>query len=131
MCDVCGGITNDEYLQRLVDSIRMHAWTVQFIEGDDQRNPAFAYTLGLSLRGHPEFITFNCRPESVQGDLGPLVRAVLDGERFDEGDDLSRFPDSTTHLYTANGMFRRAGDPPIQALQFVWPSNMAWMGGNR
>jgi hypothetical protein len=143
MCDVCGGITNDEYLQRLVDNIRTHGWTLQFIEGDDQRNPPFAYTLGLSLRNHPEFITFNCRPESVQRDLEPVIQAVLDGDRFDEGDDLSRyysaerkpellrFPDSTTHLYTANGMFRRAGDPPIEALQFVWPSQVPWMGSNR
>jgi Domain of unknown function (DUF4262) len=143
MCDVCGGITNDEYLQRLVDNIRTYGWTLQFIEGDDQRSPAFAYTLGLSLRGHPEFITFNCRPESVQGDLEPLIQAVLEGERFDEGADLSRyypaarkpellrFPDSTTHLYTANGMFRRAGDPPIEALQFVWPSQVPWMSSTR
>ena len=35
MCDVCGGITNDEYLQRLVDNIRTHGWTLQFIEGDE------------------------------------------------------------------------------------------------
>ncbi|GAA1610561.1 hypothetical protein GCM10009789_76150 [Kribbella sancticallisti] len=146
MCDVCGGITNDEYLERLVTNIRAYGWTAQYIEGDDDRNPAFAYTLGLSLQRHPELILFNCRPEQVQRILGPVAQAVLDGRRFDEGADLSdvfpeyssaetprllRMPDSSTHLYTANSMFRRPGDPPIPALQLLWPSRLTWLEDRR
>ncbi|WP_020387261.1 DUF4262 domain-containing protein [Kribbella catacumbae] len=140
MCDLCGGITSPEYEQRLLANIQRYGWTVQFVEGDHGgRNPAYAYTLGLSLHGHPEFITFNCRPELVARDLEPLAQAVLAGRQFDEGDDLGdlfrprllRLPDSTTHLYTANTMFRRPGDPPIRALQFVWPSMTPWLESGR
>jgi hypothetical protein len=139
MCDICGGITNPEYEQRLLSNIRKHGWTVQFIEGADARNPAFAYTLGLSLHGHPEFITFNCHPGFVAREFQPLAEAVLSGQRFDEGDDLSellqprllRVPDSTTHLYTANTMFRRPEEPPIEALQLVWPTRTPWLESGR
>ncbi|WP_328322729.1 DUF4262 domain-containing protein [Kribbella sp. NBC_00382] len=139
MCDICGGITNPEYEQRLLSNIRQHGWTVQFIEGADSRNPAYAYTLGLSLHGHPEFITFNCHPGSVAHEFQPLAEAVLSGRRFDEGADLSEFleprllrvPDSTTHLYTANTMFRRPEEPPIEALQLVWPTRTPWLESGR
>jgi hypothetical protein len=139
MCDICGGITNPEYEQRLLSNIRQNGWTVQFIEGADHRNPAYAYTLGLSLRGHPEFITFNCHPGFVAREFQPLAEAVLSGQRFDEGDDLSellqprllRVPDSTTHLYTANTMFRRPEEPPIEALQLVWPTRTPWLESGR
>ncbi|MFI5708105.1 DUF4262 domain-containing protein [Kribbella sp. NPDC051620] len=139
MCDICGGITNPEYEQRLRSNIRKHGWTVQFIEGVDDRNPAFAYTLGMSLHGHPEFVTFNCHPDYVGREFEPLAEAVLSGRRFDEGDGLSdllqprllRVPDSTTHLYTANTMFRQPGEPPIEALQLVWPTRTPWLESGR
>jgi hypothetical protein len=134
MCDICGGMTDDEYAMRIVDNIRTHGWTVQYVLGEDQRNPPFGYTLGLSLRGHPEFIIFNCPQDGTYKTLEPLAHAVLGGRRFDEGDDISdfyagpekahllRFPDSSTHLYTANRMLRQPGEPLVAALQVVWPS---------
>lgn len=139
MCDICGGITNPEYEQRLLTNIARYGWTVQFIEGDNERNPPYAYTLGLSLHGHPEFITFNCHQDLVARELQPLAEAVLGGRQFDEGDDLHdlllprllRLPDSTTHLYTANTMFRRPGEPPIESLQLVWPTRTPWMESGR
>ena len=142
MCDVCGGMTAEEYEDRLVTNIRTYGWTAQYVEGEDDRNPAFAYTLGLTLHRHPEFIMFNCRLDQVGRIFMPVVQAVLDGRRFDEGTDLSayyphypsaetpqllRLPDSSTHLYTANTMFRRPGDPPIPALQLLWPRRLSWL----
>jgi hypothetical protein len=139
MCDLCDGITVEEYEQRLLTNIRTYGWTAQYVEGEGDRNPAFAYTVGLSLERHPELIMFNCRPEQVQPIFGPVAQAVCDGRRFDEGSDLSalfphypsaeapqllRMPDSSTHLYAANTMFRRPGDPPIPALQVVWPRRL-------
>jgi hypothetical protein len=136
MCDRCGGMTDDQYSQRLEQNILTYGWTVQFVEGDGVRNPAFGYTLGLSLRGHPEIIVFDPDPSWVYLGVKPLAWAVMDGAEFDEGDDLSayfpppdsaellRFPDSATHLFTANGMFRQPGQEPIPALQLIWPSRI-------
>ncbi|MGW1341533.1 DUF4262 domain-containing protein [Kribbella sp. NPDC002412] len=134
MCDSCGGQTDEEISRRLVRNIRTYGWTMQFIEGDGVRNPAFGYTLGLSLYDHPEIIVFDPDPAFIHLGLKPLVWAVQTGEEFDEGDDLSayfpppeqaallRFPDSATHLFTANTMFRRPGEGPIPALQLIWPT---------
>jgi hypothetical protein len=140
MCEICGGVDNPEYQQRLLANIQRFGWTIQFIEGDQSgRNPPYAYTLGLSLHGHPEFVTFNCHPDLVACELRPLVEAVFSGRRFDEGDDLAdlfvprllRMPDSTTHLYTANTMFRQPADPPLRALQLVWPTRTPWLESGR
>jgi hypothetical protein len=133
MCDVCGGMTDEQYARRLERNILTYGWTMQFVAGDGVRNPAFGYTLGLSLYGHPEIIAFDPDPDWVYLGLKPLAWAVQSGEVFDEGDDLSeyfppperagllRFPDSATHLFTANSMFRQPGEGPLPALQLIWP----------
>ncbi|TDD17734.1 DUF4262 domain-containing protein [Kribbella turkmenica] len=134
MCDMCGGLTGDQYSDRLERNILTYGWTMQFVQGDGERNPAFGYTLGLSLRNHPEIIAFDPDPAWVYLGLKPLAWAVQSGEVFDEGDDLTaffppperaellRFPDSAVHLFTANAMFRRPDDPPLPALQLIWPT---------
>lgn len=134
MCDMYDGLTDDQYSERLERNILTYGWTMQFIQGDGERNPAFGYTLGLSLHSHPEIIVFDPDPAWVYLVLKPLVWAVQSGEVFDEGDDLTayfpppehaellRFPDSATHLFTANSMFRQPNDPPLPALQLIWPT---------
>jgi len=134
VCFKCDGMTDDEYARQIEQNLATHGWTVQHIAADGDRNPSFAYTLGLSLRRHPELIIFGCAPYPAYRALEPLALAVLAGRRFDEGDDVSdlyagrpqllRLPDSTTHLYTANDMFRQPGDPPIPALQLLWPTQV-------
>jgi hypothetical protein len=134
MCFKCDGMTDDEYARRIEQNIGTHGWTVQHVEADGDRNPSFAYTLGLSLRLHPEFIIFGCRPYPSYRALEPLAAAVLAGLRFDEGNDLSdlyagrpellRLPDSTTHLFMANELFRQPGQPPVPALQLLWPARL-------
>src|SRR5215216_4675289 len=79
MCDRCGGMTDDQYSQRLEQNILTYGWTVQFVEGDGVRNPAFGYTLGLSLREHPEIIVFDPDPSWVYLGVKPLAWAVMDG----------------------------------------------------
>ena len=134
MCDQCGGVTDEEYSRQLERNIQTFGWTMQFIEGDGDRNPAFGYTLGLSLYQHPEIIVFEPEPCYAYLGLKPLAWAVMEGAAFDEGDDLSglfppphtaellRFPDSASHLFTANTMFRQPGHPPLPALQLIWPT---------
>jgi hypothetical protein len=139
MCDRCGGVTHEQYSRQIEQNIQTYGWAMQYIEGDGVRNPAFGYSLGLSLYGHPEIIVFDPDPCWAYRGLKPLAWAVMDGAVFDEGDDLSeffpppepaellRFPDSATHLYTANQMFRRPGWPPIPALQLIWATRITLM----
>jgi len=136
MCDRCSGVTDEQYSRQLEKNIQTYGWTMQYVEGDGVRNPAFGYTLGLSLYRHPEIIVFDPDPSWAYLGVKPLAWAVLDGAVFDEGDDLTeffpppetpallRFPDSATHLFTANHMFRGQGEPPIPALQLLWPSRV-------
>jgi hypothetical protein len=143
MCEFCDGPTDTAYWDRVQDLIQANGWTVQYVMGEDDRNPAFAYTIGLSRCTHPEIIVFICHPECAMRALEPLARAVLDGRRFDEGDDLSglypysekaellRFPDSSSHLFMANSMYRAPGEPPIPALQLYWPTREPLLAGGR
>ena len=139
MCDLCGGLTDEGYVRQLEQKIQTYGWAMVYVSGDGARNPAFGYTLGLSLYEHPEIIVFDDSPAYAHLSLKPLAWAVMDGAEFDEGDDLScffpppdtaellRFPDSATHLFTANTMFRQPGRPPLPALQLVRPSRTALM----
>jgi hypothetical protein len=142
MCDVCGGLSDDEYSEQLATSIGTFGWCLQYVLGEDRRNPGYAYTVGLSLHRHPELIIFDHLAERAYLALEPLAWAVLEGRRFDEGDDLSeyypppgraellRFPDSSTHLLLANVMFRDPGEPPIAALQLLWPGKQPFFGSS-
>ncbi|MEV5962394.1 DUF4262 domain-containing protein [Kribbella sp. NPDC051952] len=132
-------MTHEQFSRQIEQNIQTYGWAMQYIEGDGVRNPAFGYSLGLSLYGHPELIVFDPDPCWAYRGLKPLAWAVMDGAVFDEGDDLSeffpppepaellRFPDSATHLYTANQMFRRPGWPPIPALQLIWATRITLM----
>jgi hypothetical protein len=143
MCDRCGGLTDEQYSRQIEQNIRTYGWTLQYVNSDGERNPAFGYTLGLSLYRHAELIVFDPEPSWVYLGVKPLAWAVMDGAVFDEGDDLSaffpppdtaellRFPDSATHLYTANQMFRQRGEGPIPALQLVWPTRTALIQSHR
>lgn len=136
MCDMCQGMTAREAMGQLRDAILRDGWAIEYVETDGSRaNPTFAYTVGLSRWDHPEFICFQMCPEHTARYLNGLGAAVRAGRRFDEGDDLSevfpeyddpgallRFPDSSTHLYLANELYRAAGGRPIPALQLYLPS---------
>jgi hypothetical protein len=130
-------MSDEQYALQIERNIQTYGWTMLHIDGDGGRNPAFGYTLGLSLYDHPEFIVFEAEPSYAYLGLKPLAWAVMEGAVFDEGDDLSlffpppntaellRFPDSAHHLFTANAMFRQPGDPPLPALQLIFPTRTA------
>ncbi|WP_328994891.1 DUF4262 domain-containing protein [Kribbella sp. NBC_01245] len=140
MCGMCGGEKIAESWRRICDGILSVGWALVTIPDDGPRNPSFAYTMGLSELGHPEFIVFGRSDLEAHAAVAPLAHAVLRGEFFDEGDDLTRlypaaasppqllrFPDSTTHLLWANDMYRGADDAPIRALHVVWASDLGEM----
>jgi len=141
MCKMCEGGTMADQWAWIRDRILTTGWCLQAIEGGDERNPDFAYTIGLSRYDHPELIVFGMHPSCAQAAIEPVARAVTIGHSFEEDDDISflypagwpppallRFPDSSTHLLWANDMYRGAGKPPIAALQLFWPSEIRLLG---
>lgn len=109
-------------------------WAVTYVEGAGARIPAYGYTVGLSRWDHPELIMFGEHPECCVAVLNRVAGRVRSGWDLDEGDDLSfllpeydhplavlRFPDSTTHLYLANVLYRPRSRHPVQALQLLFP----------
>ena len=79
MCDRCGGVSDEQISRQIEENIQTFGWTMQFVEGDGARNPAFRYTLGLSLYRHPEIIVFEPEPCHAYLGLKPLAWAVMDG----------------------------------------------------
>ncbi|ONI69622.1 hypothetical protein BWI15_23985 [Kribbella sp. ALI-6-A] len=128
MIDVRREPPSGEYADRVLRLIGSHGWTVEHIGSPDGRRPAITSTVGLCLRGHPEFVVFGC--DVLEGFmlLEPLALAVENGKRFEscaELTDLSAgserfglisYPNSTRHLPTVNELFRREGTAPIPAL---------------
>ena len=55
MCDMCNGMTRKQVEAKADRQIRDHGRVVIFVEPDRMSQP-FAYTVGLSRIGHPEFI---------------------------------------------------------------------------
>ena len=43
---------------------------------------------------------------------------------------MLEFPDSSTHLLDANHFYRKAGGPPVPALQVLWPRCVALLRGH-
>lgn len=132
MCMVCDGMSRTEIYAWLRHRILEEGWAWMHVEGDGPRNPAFAYTVGLWRYEHPELVVFGEHCECNGRLLNTVAAAVAAGRRLAEGhcvDDLFgpdagslllEFPDSSTHLKLANGMYRAAGAPPLQALQIVF-----------
>lgn len=130
MIEICRGVPGAEYYAQVLDVVAHHGWVMEHGRASGGRNLAVASTLGLSLRGHPEFLVFGCDADEAFRLLEPLAEAVESGSHFDESDDLDdlypgalygllRFHDSTSHLPTVNALFRRTGTAPIPALQLL------------
>ncbi len=98
MCRMCDGMTAREYWGYVRSQVLEHGWFLQAIEGTDDRNPPFAYTVGLSRFDHPEIITFGMHPDCAYGTIAPLAQWVLAGARFDEGHDLTDVYNTCPHL---------------------------------
>ncbi len=145
MCLECQGWTKREVYALMRSRILEHGFTITMVEPDGPANPPFAYTVGLSRVDHPEIICFNMCPACAERALTPLARAVLDLDvRLSEGAEvdhyfgpeatgaqLLEFPDSSTHLFDANNFYRRAGGPPVPALQLLWPDYVPLLHGLR
>jgi hypothetical protein len=54
-CAMCDGASYAEVLQHYTAKIKEHGYTVVYVSGDEESLP-FAYTIGLTEKGLPEFI---------------------------------------------------------------------------
>ncbi len=125
----------DNYFERLATIVDEHGVVVQSVgSGDD--GPAFAYTIGLFMVDHPEFIVYGL-PSSLAGEiLNDLSYAVLrSGMRFAPADKVHRvfegsfawlvgLQEPCSHVPVACAFRDRRGfaltTPEVAALQVVW-----------
>ena len=55
MCDMCNGMTRKQVEAQTAQRIRDYGREIIYVEGDECHEP-YAYTVGLSKIGHPEFL---------------------------------------------------------------------------
>lgn len=130
MCWMCDhpGSTVADYLAEIRRKIRERGWTVQYVE--DDRAP-YAYTIGLTRHGLPEFLMTGISPRRALGLLGGIVesapaidvpkpgaRLTLSGPTLVEVVEVEH-PDA--HMNSAIAIY--GGD--VRALQLVWAD---WRG---
>jgi hypothetical protein len=72
MCDHPGS-TVDDYVAEIGGKIRERGWTVQYVE--DDRVP-YAYTIGLTRLGFPEFLMTGISPQRALHLLGGIAESA-------------------------------------------------------
>lgn len=119
----------DNYIDSIVKpTIAEHGVMLQGVfphDGDDS-TPSFCYTVGLSVRQHPELIAFSLPQQVVATVLNAAAFAVLDdGKTWTPGltEGLLTVPchlvtvdDTTEHFSIARRLY-----PVVRGLQLVWP----------
>jgi len=135
-CDHPGG-TRLDYLDHLQGIIAQHGWAVQGIE-HDRLHPAWAYTVGLTLRGRPELVVTGlslARSAELLNEIAAhMLRAIIPapGNRLKPAGgpliEIIKVEEPTAHLEVAVELF----GPRLRALQLVhaddrglWP----WVRG--
>jgi len=110
MCDICDGMSIEEADARTDQCIRDYGRQVLFVEPGRYDQP-FAYTIGLSLVGHPEFLVRGLgNQESVQM-LNGLSGAVLEHNEVFAHGHTCRW-DEDTILYFAKISSRIGHEAP-------------------
>ena len=130
MCWMCDhpGSTVDDYLDEIRRKIRRAGWAVQYVE--DDRVP-YAYTIGLTPHGLPEFLMTGISPQLALRVLGgitdsaPDVDVPIPGERrvFSGGTlvEVVEVEHPDAHMNAAIAIY----GPVVRALQLVWAD---WRG---
>jgi hypothetical protein len=113
------------------DTVRRCGWAIEYVHGEGERDPPFAYTVGLFGLGYPELVVFGMDPGDSAGVLNDVGGRVRDGERVIPGELLSftNWPhrlhvlplvNPAEVLFAANRFYRRPDHDPVPALQLVW-----------
>jgi hypothetical protein len=141
MIDMCRALPDGENAQQVLDLIRSRGWAIEHLDQPDDRTPTLTSTVGLCLRGHPEFMVIGGDPLEGFALLEPLALAVDNGRRFFGADNLTglyagperieliNLMQSDRFLPTVNKLFRRAGTAPIPALLLIRPDYVNPLAG--
>ncbi|SCC44700.1 protein of unknown function [Arthrobacter sp. NIO-1057] len=97
MCDICDGMSMEEADARTDQCIRGYGRQVLFVEPDRFSQP-YAYTIGLSLVGHPEFLVRGLNRQQSMQVLNGLSGAVLEHNEVFANGQTCRW-DENTILY--------------------------------
>jgi hypothetical protein len=122
MCAICEGrLTAEEALDRTTELIARQGWTVQPVMAGPH-NLSWAYTIGLTARGHPELVVVDTPEELAIPVLHLLAEHARDGEAL-----------QADHAIEVAGLeFRLAGVHPAHAgegtnLFTVWHEVYGWL----
>ncbi len=121
----------DQEDARLAGVIRRHRWAVQYVSGDQEDGPAFAYTVGLFGLGHPELVVVGVGYDTACGLLNEVGGMVLDGRdlvageviRDDDGVPvlaIEELPNPGEVLFSANRFYSRPDEFSVPAYQLTW-----------
>jgi hypothetical protein len=115
----------------VAQTIRKHGVFVQFVSGDGDREPAFAYTVGLFGLGHPELVVLSVDMDTALHLLNDLARRVHAGENFIPGEVLNfdqwthrvaveELPNPGEILFAANRHYQRPAEASVPAYQLTY-----------
>jgi hypothetical protein len=117
------GSTVEDYLDEIRAKIRKRGWTVQYVESD--RVP-YAYTVGLTGHGLPEFLMTGVSPQRAARLLGGVAQSAAGVDFPTPGERLTlsgstvvevvevEYPDA--HMNAAIAIYGNK----VRALQLVW-----------
>jgi hypothetical protein len=142
MCWQCDhpGSTYQDYLHHMRDLMKCHGWAVQGV-GGDRIHPPWAYTVGLTEFGEPEFVVTGMRLGHAAELLNNVAAHVLRYKAPDPGEQVPltggpliqivTVAEPSAHLRVAVDFYGSG----IRALQLVhaddrghWPWDVGWRG---
>ncbi len=121
----------DQEDTRLAQLIRAHRYAVQYVgQGEEDEEPAFAYTIGLFGLGHPELVVVGLEPEEAHGLLGRVADLVTDGRDLVAGEVLAwadggpvvveELSNAGEVVLGANRFYQRPPEVSVSAYQLTW-----------
>lgn len=143
MCWKCAhpDATEADYLELIQTKIATHGWFIQYVTKDRWR-PPFAYTVGLTLTGHPELLVTGLTAHRSGHFLNWIANQLRLGAEAYVAGDIHMWPgrvsvevvdvaEPTVHLVMATATY----GPDVRAVQLVynddrgrWPWEVGFRG---
>jgi hypothetical protein len=135
------GVSRADYLNQVNEIITRTGWFLQAVQGDRLR-PPWAYTVGLTMAGHPELVatglSFHRAADLLNGVAEHVMRAKASGEQIPlcGGSliEIVKLREPSAHLMMAIELYGRT----VRALQLVHaddrghrPWDLGYRGGRR